>query len=115
MSFYVEGVVVGTFKKDDFVNEVNEVTGEAIDTVIGAHFVQIMVNQTMEDGSSKAELLDFKTEDHELYKTLIGKRNLFAVTVKPWNINGRFGLSYKMLDSANKAKFNKTESAQKTS
>lgn len=112
MSFYVDGTVVGIFKKDDFVNEVNEVTGEPVETVIGSHYVQIMVNKTMEDGSLKAELLDFKTEEPEIYTSLNGKQNLFAVAFSHWNMNGRSGLSYRMLDSANKAKFNKTDKTQ---
>lgn len=107
MSFYVDGTVVGIYKKNDFVEEVNEVTGEAVEKVTGGHYIQIMVHKLMEDGSAKAEVLDFKTEDPEIYTKLIGKRNQLAVAFSHWNMNGRSGLSYKVLDLANKAKFDK--------
>lgn len=112
MSFYVDGTVVTIYKKNDFKSKVNEVTGEAMEVTEGGHYVQVMISQLMEDGSAKAELIDFKTAEPEIYQPLLNKRNMLAVDFSHWNMNNRSGLSYKMLDSANKAKFNKTEKPQ---
>jgi len=108
MSFLVDGTVVGIYKKNDFVEEVNEVTGEPVETVVGAHYLQVIVQKIMDDGSAKAEVVDFKTEEPEIYKPLIGKRHQLSVAFSFWNMNGRSGLAYKVLDSDNKSKFEKT-------
>lgn len=103
MSFYVDGLITTIYKKDDFTNKE---TGEFTE---GGHYVQVMVLETMADGSNKAELIDFKTSDPDLYTPLLNKKLLLAFDFSHWKMNNRSGLSYKMLDSANKAKFEKAK------